>query len=95
MNTNEVPIGYSLTVRRNAKARRVPGACRRLCAGGNNCVCYARIDHEHCICSLPDRVCHSREMYERGRRARSTATDASPHETSAAKWQADKKGTDL
>lgn len=43
------------------------GKCSHFCAGGHRCNCNAQYRHVYHICKRPDCVCHSREVYERGR----------------------------
>ena len=51
------PGGLSLAPEKVSK-RRVPGACKRLCAGGNQCDCDSRYAHQMHICHRPDCPCH-------------------------------------
>ena len=41
---------------------KTPGEHPR-CLGGNRCVCDRGIEHEHCICGVPDCQCHTAAAY--------------------------------
>jgi hypothetical protein len=61
---NKIPLGYSLTPRRGATVRSMPGACRHVCVGGGTCVCYGNINHEMHLCKDSSCVCHSRKYLD-------------------------------